>query len=231
MLWGKFVGGVSIASQKLMCHRVNQARKGRSCEGETLAYNFLHYILSYFRVFHQCITLINGKGTTDLWPLSCRSLRLCNLSSIHICRLHLFLELPVPAHCSTSHSLQWQPLFFCFFPLRCAESGRLELILARSHDSWCKKAVIFWCTEVVSRCEIHALILCFTCCFSGTAWVQSVTETLLVCCLQMGLCGWFMARWGHDCLVSSFLYYFTIKEVALSKRKNNKSPLRFLEDS
>lgn len=38
-----------------------------------------------------------------------------NLSSIHICRLHLFLELPVPAHCSTSHSLQWQPLFFAFF--------------------------------------------------------------------------------------------------------------------
>lgn len=161
---------------------------------------------------------------------------------MQICRPHLFLEPSVPEYCSIGRSPQWHrpPFFFFFFiPLRCAESGRLELILARSHNSWCKKAVIFWYTDVVSRCEIHYLILSFTCCFGGTAWVWSVTETVLLCCLQMVLCAWFMTRWDDNCLVSSFFYYFryekdvlvAIKEVALSKRKDNyKSPLTFSED-
>lgn len=84
--------------KELVSQRMNQARGGRGCyckgllmsllEKIFLAYNFsppvdslFSPLFSYFRVFHQCITLIKGKGITSWWTLPCSSLRLCSLSS------------------------------------------------------------------------------------------------------------------------------------------------------
>lgn len=50
---------------------------------------------SYFRVYHQCITLIKGQGTPTLWTLPCSFWRLHHLSSCTNAQTSPLLEPPV----------------------------------------------------------------------------------------------------------------------------------------